>query len=302
MLQKNLALVTLRINGSGDEFVMLATNCLIEKGSLPRGNYSFFPLYLYSDSEGTQTTLGLHSERRLNFSPPFTHMICAKLGLSAKGLHGQPADLPPEDIFHYAYAVFHSPDYRSRYAEFLKIDFPRLPLTGNLELFRTLAQLGGELTALHLMESPKLDDHITEFIGSNRTVSKVIYADETVWIDGTSTAKAPKPGTSGFAGVPEDVWNFHIGGYQVCEKWLKDRKGRTLTDDDIAHYHKIIVALSNTIRLMAEIDEVIESHGGFPAAFTPADNTVTYPEPQSVLRMAAEGNAHCDDRRVPDIC
>ncbi len=179
-----------------------------------------------------------------------------------------PAGLTPEDIFHYAYAVFHSPGYRSRYAEFLKIDFPRLPLTGNLELFRALARLGGELTALHLLESPRLAHPITEFIGSNREVAKVGYADGTVWIDASGTKKETRPGTSGFRGVPEDVWNFHIGGYQVCEKWLKDRKGRTLSADDITHYHKIVVALAETIRLMAEIDRVIDEHGGWPGAFT----------------------------------
>ena len=78
---------------------------------------------------------------------------------------------------------------------------------------------------------------------------------------------ATKPGTIGFQGVPEDVWNFHIGGYQVCHKWLKDRKGRTLSDEDVAHYQKIVVALNETIRIMAEIDEVIEAHGGWPEAF-----------------------------------
>ncbi len=67
--------------------------------------------------------------------------------------------------------------------------------------------------------------------------------------------------------TPEEVWNFHIGGYQVCHKWLKDRKGRTLSDDDLAHYQKIVVALNETIRIMAEIDEVIEEHGGWPGAF-----------------------------------
>ena len=118
--------------------------------------------------------------------------------------------------------MFHSPGYRSRYAEFLKIDFPRLPLTGNLELFRALARLGGELVALHLLESPTLDHPITEFIGSrNPEVEKPSWSQDTVWVD--------KRQTTGFKGVPEDVWNFHIGGYQVCEKWLKDRKGRTLS-------------------------------------------------------------------------
>ena len=166
----------------------------------------------------------------------------------------------PEDIFNYIYAVFHSPAYRSRYAEFLKIDFPRLPLTGSLELFRALAKLGRELTALHLLESPKLDKPITAFIGNrNPEVEKATWSNNTVWVD--------KAQSTGFKGVPEDVWSFHIGGYQVCAKWLKDRKGRTLNKDDIAHYQKIVVALSETIRLMAEIDKVIDKHGGWPDAF-----------------------------------
>jgi predicted helicase len=173
----------------------------------------------------------------------------------------------PEDIFHYAYAVFYSPSYRSRYAEFLKIDFPRLPLTSNLALFRELFRLGGELTALHLLESPKLDKPITEFIGKSKEVTKIGWTDDTVWINASGTRGSTTAGSSGFRGVPEAVWNFHIGGYQVCEKWLKDRKGRTLTAEDITHYHKIIIALTETIRLMAEIDEVIETHGGWPGAF-----------------------------------
>jgi SOS-response transcriptional repressor LexA len=131
---------------------------------------------------------------------------------------------------------------------------------GRGRLFRALARLGGELVALHLLESPKLDKPITEFIGGrNSEIEKVSWSKDTVWID--------KAQTTGFKAVREEVWNFHIGGYQVCEKWLKDRKGRRLSQDDIAHYHKIVVALSETIRLMKEIDEVIEQHGGWPAVF-----------------------------------
>ena len=168
-----------------------------------------------------------------------------------------------EGVFHYVYSLLHAPSYRARYAAFLRSDFPRLPLTGNLELFRALSRLGGELTALHLLESPKLAKPITEFIGSRHPeVEKPSWLKNTVWID--------KAQTTGFQGVREDVWNFHIGGYQVCEKWLKDRKGRTLTKEDITHYQKIVVALSETIRLMAEIDKVIEKHGGWPSAFTGA--------------------------------
>ena len=114
--------------------------------------------------------------------------------------------------------------------------------------------------ALHLMESAILNMPITTYNGPrNPAVESVSYANGTVWLD--------KKQKVGFAGVPEAVWNFHIGGYQVCEKWLKDRKGRTLTKDDIAHYQKIVVALSETIRLMNEIDETIEKHGGWPGAF-----------------------------------
>ena len=134
-------------------------------------------------------------------------------------------------------------------------------MTGNLELFRALARLGGELIALHLLESPKLDQAHHRVHRRPRTpeVEKVSWSKNTVWLD--------KAQTTGFKGVREDVWNFHIGGYQVCEKWLKDRKGRTLSKDDIAHYQKIVVALAETIRLMKEIDEVIEQHGGWPGAF-----------------------------------
>jgi predicted helicase len=171
-----------------------------------------------------------------------------------------PEGLTPEDIFYYGYAVFHSPQYRQRYAEFLKTEFPRLPLTGNLTLFRALARLGEELVALHLLESPKLDKPLSTYIGpKNHEVEKSSYSRDTVWID--------KAQTCGFRGVPEVVWNFDIGGYPVCEKWLKDRKGRTLSKDDIAHYQKIVAALSETIRLMQEIDEVVEAHGGWPGAF-----------------------------------
>ncbi len=177
--------------------------------------------------------------------------------------------LGPEDFFHFVYAEFHSPQYRKAYGELLRVDFPRVFLPKRGELFRSLAKLGGELTELHVLESHRLNDHITVPIGiGGFQVEKVSYSDETVWID--------KAKTRGFRGVPEEVWNFHIGGYQVCQKWLKDRQakggknprpGRVLTEEDIDHYQKIVVALSETIRIMAEIDKVIDQHGGWPDAF-----------------------------------
>jgi predicted helicase len=166
----------------------------------------------------------------------------------------------PDTILNYMYAVLHSPGYRSRYAAFLKIDFPHLPLPHGLDLFRSVASFGDEIVALHLMESPSLSKHITKWVADKSSdVEKVSYSDKTVWID--------RARTTGFRGVPEHVWNFHIGGYQVCEKWLKDRKGRALSADDIEHYQKVVVALSETIRIMGEIDMVIEKHGGWPGAF-----------------------------------
>ena len=248
--------------------IVFCTRSVTEFNLFRRGGNSLFPLWLYEDGADSQATLGTAEHKRLNLKPAFLKALGQRLSLPAAGQYGVPRGLTPEDIFHYAYAVFHSPGYRSRYAEFLKIDFPRLPLTGNLELFRALARLGGELTALHLLESPKLDKPITEFIGHSREVVKVGWVDDTVWINAGGKKAATTAGTSGFQGVPAAVWNFHIGGYQVCEKWLKDRKGRTLSDEDIAHYHKIVIALSETIRLMAEIDQVINQHGGWPGAFT----------------------------------
>jgi hypothetical protein len=139
-----------------------------------------------------------------------------------------------------------------------------------------LIRLGSDLLALHLIESVDLNKSITIYHGqTNPEVRRVGWSGDTVWLDATATGKGQPatPGAIGFHGVPEDVWNFRIGGYQVCEKWLKDRKGRTLSGEDIAHYQKIVVAISETIRIMGEIDQVIEKHGGWPGAFA-TDNAL----------------------------
>lgn len=263
LLAGSIALATMRqIAGVQDECEVIATAVPMTDRSMysTLGTPYLFPLYIGASDSDLWRDQKASSGRTVNFADSFLSALTRALGFLQSGPSGMPTDLTPEDIFHYTYAVFHSPGYRSRYAEFLKIDFPRLPLTGNLELFRALARLGGELTALHLLESPKLAQPITEFIGGRHPeVEKISWSRNTVWVD--------KAQTTGFKGVREDVWNFHIGGYQVCEKWLKDRKGRTLCKDDIAHYQEIVVALNETIRLMHEIDEIIEQHGGWPGAF-----------------------------------
>jgi very-short-patch-repair endonuclease len=164
-------------------------------------------------------------------SPSTERELEREVASTERGLGGEV--LTPEDIFNYAYAVFHSPTYRTRYEEFLKIDFPRLPLTSSKELFKKLAEKGAELVSLHLMESPLLNTLTTKYpVTGDHQVGKVSYDEKTqrVYINKTQY----------FEGVPPEVWNFHIGGYQVCEKWLKDRQKahRKLSGDDVNHYQK----------------------------------------------------------------
>lgn len=278
MLHYNCAFVCTRQTNPGDFTEILISNALVDKRALASftGEARAYPLYLYDESLSfnlRQSEAGSSETRtkRPNLSTSFLKMLAAKLRLDQQDATGLPSGVTAQDILNYAYATLHSPAYRSRYTEFLRIDFPRLPMTGSVQLFHALARLGGELVALHLLESPKLDHPITEYLGGRAPeVEKVSWSNNTVWLD--------KAQTTGFKDVREDVWNFHIGGYQVCEKWLKDRKGRTLSKDDIAHYQKIVVALNETIRLMKEIDEVIEEHGGWPGAFqTVAEKSATSP-------------------------
>jgi hypothetical protein len=260
LLQNNLALICVRNSREDSTSNFYCARHIADKAVISsRDNATIFPLHRLDSGDSGSLFSRSGTNTSHNFSLGFLKSLVACLGEPAQG-DSLPAGLTPEDILHYIYAVFHSPGYRSRYAEFLKIDFPRLPLTWKLELFRALAQLGGELVALHLLESPTLNQRMTELIGSrNPEVEKPAWSKDTVWVD--------KRQTTGFVGVPEAVWSFHIGGYQVCHKWLKDRKGRTLSDEDIAHYHKIVVSLNETIRLMQEIDAVIDQHGGWPGAF-----------------------------------
>ncbi|TEU12562.1 MAG: hypothetical protein E3J21_20795 [Anaerolineales bacterium] len=228
-------------------------------------NCYIFPLYRYTTPEDTAGTLFATEEvtREPNLSPKFITAVKEKLGLDfvPDGKGDLERTFGPEYIFHYAYAVFHSPTYRERYAEFLKIDFPRLPLTSDRELFKALAEKGEELVALHLMESPKLNQLITGFpVAGSNEVGRVRYAELRQDEDGNEI-----PGrvyinkTQYFEGVEPDVWAFQIGGYQVLHKWLKDRKGRKLSFDDLFHYQKIVVALKETMQLMEEIDDLIPS-------------------------------------------
>ena len=247
--------------------------------SLKEVNYQI-PLYLYPGVGKANESLFSRwpkgkSGRTPNLDLGFVEQIATatELQFVSDGRGNLRKTFGPEDVLAWIYAVFHCPGYRGRYESQLKIDFPRVPLPGSANLLRKLTEAGHHLLALHLLESPKPDRPITRYAGPrNPSVGRVGWSDGTVWLDaGKTNAReghhATKPGTIGFHGVPQEVWDFCIGGYQVCHKWLKDRKGRTLSGEDIAHYQKIVVTLNETVRLMAEIDDVIEAHGGWPGAF-----------------------------------
>jgi len=219
-----------------------AESCVLSTTS--REGNQVFPLYTYPDTQNEQGNL--FSEKSPNLSSDFLTAIREKLGY-----------LPtPEAIFYYIYGILHSPTYRQRYAEFLKIDFPRIPLTSNDQLFKDLGAKGEELVNLHLMKSKKLNKLITKVGGEgDNAVTEVTYQakEQRVYINKTRY----------FECIAPELWDFKIGGYQVLDKWLKDRKkaNRILSFDEVLHYQKMAIALKETMQLMAEIDRLIP---GFP--------------------------------------
>ncbi|MEO8971580.1 MAG: type ISP restriction/modification enzyme, partial [Ktedonobacteraceae bacterium] len=268
MLQPNIALITTRQLSGNDFRHVFATRQVIDGNtiSLQTREYNYiFPLYLYPQLEknalfNTDKSDDAPDGRRPNLSLVFISAMEDKLNMrfvpDGKGnLH---ETFGPEDVFHYMYAVFHSPTYRTRYAEFLKIDFPRLPLTSKPDLFHILCKLGERLVALHLMEQYATDLPSYPIEGNN-IVEKVDYL-----IPPDQPGRIYINKTQYFDNVPQNVWEFHVGGYQVCHKWLKDRKGRTLLYEDIRHYQRTVAALAETIEVMEKIDEAIEEHGSWP--------------------------------------
>ena len=267
MLQPNFSLnITRQTKADGWRHALVANTPTPAIYTEIKDGSNAFPLYLYPDHKKTlfdaDEFSNTPSGRRSNLSPAFVADFSNKLNMQFiqddKGNLQQ--TFGPEDIFNYIYAIFHSPTYRERYADFLKTDFPRLPLTSNAELFCDLCKLGERLVELHLMKkfgnaTPNYPEQ------GNNVVEKIEYLEPR---NQSEQGRVYINKSQYFDCVPRDVWEFHIGGYQVCYKWLKDRKGRVLTFDDIKHYQRIVAALAETITLMANIDEVIEEHGGWP--------------------------------------
>lgn len=225
MQKENVSILIARTFSSSKLFDRMFISSIIgDRHSASDQTYAC-PLYLYHQ-DGTKT---------VNFDQEIFDAI--KRNLSGV--------VTPEDVLDYVYAALHSPSYREKYKEFLKIDFPRVPYPESDASFRLLVAKGRELRGLHLMESPNLREYITTFpIAGSNVVEKVSYRDGKVFINETQY----------FGSVPESAWNFFVGGYQPAQKWLKDRKGRTLGNADLEHWQKIIVALTETDRIMKEID------------------------------------------------
>lgn len=206
-----------------------------------------FPLYIYED-DSNQTSF-FDQSRKPNLNMDIVRELEQKLNLTfTPEKEDKTGTFAPIDILDYIYGVLHSNKYRNKYKEFLKIDFPRIPYPESSDYFFKIAKLGKQLREIHLLESPIVNEFVTSYpVGGDNEVVKPEYKDNKVYINKTQY----------FDNVPEIAWNFYIGGYQPAQKWLKDRKGRILSYEEVMHYQKIIKALLETHTLMQQIDEVI---------------------------------------------
>ena len=268
---KNLSLLVSRTgsaSGSTIWDVLFVADCISDLNLFRRGGAFTFPLYLLPDEDQLALESD-HSRTQLNLSDSFLNGLSTRLDLE-KTSTNPISSIAPETVIYYIYALLHSPEYRSRYSDHLSIDFPRIPLPLNRQVFDDLSHIGNKLVKLHLLRVARVGNEAITPIGDEEfLVEKVSYSNSTVWIN--------KAQTVGFSGISENVWAFSIGGYQVCEKWLKDRQakggksprpGRVLSVEDVAHYKNTVVTIAETIRLMEKIDGVIKTHGGWPAAFS----------------------------------
>lgn len=243
MMQENLGLITNRqVNNEFRHVLCSSTiinDCTVSLATRERSY--LFPLYLYPDKSKKDlfSYMKDSKERKPNISPTlFTSL--------SEVYKKEPT---PEEIFYYIYTVLYSNTYRTKYGEFLKIDFPRIPFTKDYKLFSKMAGYGKRLVDLHLLKSTELDSPVAKFQGKgDNKVEKLRYDEKRKQIYFNQTQY--------FEGVRKEVWEYQIGGYQVCSKWLKDRKGKRLSLDDIKHYCKIVTSLQKTIKIQKSIDDI----------------------------------------------
>jgi predicted helicase len=252
---KNLGLIIGRqgqVVGSMPWNLSFITNSITDFNFYYRGGGIICPLYLYPNKTSQQSlecTEGIPNFKMdivnriikdlgLNFTKEIKFSSCSTLGSS---------EFSAINILDYIYAILHSPNYREKYKEFLKVDFPKIPYPKDVNTFWQLVKVGSKIREIHLFESEDVENYITEFniLGINK-VEKIKFVDGKVFINEEQY----------FNNVPELAWNFYIGGYQPAQKWLKDRKDKILGFEDILHYQKIIVALAETDKLMKEIEKI----------------------------------------------
>jgi predicted helicase len=233
----NLGLISARSNKSNKKDHFFITDKIMETKCGERTTQSaLFPLYLYPNHESGDLFEQIETARKPNIAPKIFEML--------KKAFGQvPA---PEEILYYIYGVFYSNIYREKYAEFLKIDFPRVSFTSEYELFKEMGELGNRLIDLHLLQSDELSKPVAKYEGSgdNDRIEKFEHNENRVYINSEKH----------FEGISEVVWDYQIGGYQVLRKYLRDRKGRIM--DDPRHYCQIATAIAKTIEIQKQIDEV----------------------------------------------
>ena len=228
---KNIGLVIGRqgqVVGKMQWNLVFITKGIVDFNTYYRGGGCTFPLFLVKDNMGLEELI-----------PNFNKSVLSQIEQFIENT------VDPYELLDYIYAVLHSSNYRERYKEFLKVDFPRIPYPTTAEEYHRLSALGSQLRKLHLMEEVPPTKHAQFNTPGSNVVDKPEYKGNSVWINKEQC----------FEDVPETAWNFYIGGYQPAQKWLKDRRGRELTFDDIAHYRKIITVLEETDRLMKEIDK-----------------------------------------------
>lgn len=213
-----------------------------------RGAGIVFPLYLFQTKDNPKkrsfSSVMMLFEPEADYGVKKSNLSAEIIDSLSKAFKKTPS---PEDIFYYIYAVLYSETYRAKYAEFLKIDFPRVPFTKDYKLFKKMTECGNWLVDLHLLKSPELDSPVARFQGKgDNKVEKIKYGQGKCFINNDQY----------FEGISPEVWQYQIGGYQVCDKWLKDRKGRILSLDEIRHYCKVVTALDKTIEIQKEIDSL----------------------------------------------
>jgi predicted helicase len=221
--------------------LILVSENIVDLNVYYRGGEQILPLYIYHETDKKSLFNDVSEQGATpNIDPKIYHLICH--GLKNKGI-------TPEEIFYYIYAVLYSNVYREKYAEFLRVDFPRIPFTSNYKLFIELGEIGKDLSEIHLMESFKLDKTFSRFdVKGDKIVKKIKYAEteKRVYINENQY----------FSNIDKEIWEYQIGGYQVMSKWLKDRKNRKLSMEDIQHYIKIARALQLTIEYQEIIDDL----------------------------------------------